>query len=214
MSWLNFYLYLFQLDTDACKCCGGPECKFRPCDCGDPDEETSWQCNDICCCECNFKQPHIMPHATPSTHVKAQSSELMNEISRLSTSGYKLQLIGPDGQVRTIDTSAAPHSSTSQVPSVMSSPELATHRNVINAPPRGYVSHPGLPHHLAGRAVSRQGLGTITRQPALQRSESLRPVSVTHDRVLPPIPAAESQRPSTSSGQFDGSVRKAWSRAS
>ena len=150
-----------------------------------------------------------MPHATPSTHVKAQSSELMNEITRLSTSGYKLQLIGPDGQVRTIDTSAAPHSSTSQVPSVMSSPELATHRNVINAPPRGYMSHPGLPHHYAGRVVSRQGLGTISHQPTLQR-----PVSVSRDRVLPPIPAAESQRPSTSSGQFDGSVRKAWSRAS
>ena len=127
----------------------------------------------------------------------------MNEISRLSSSGYKLQFIGPDGEVRTLDTTVGPHSSRMQVPSVMSSPQLPV-RNVLVSPPRGYYSHIGMPHHIQ-RLSSGQSLSGQSRTQSL---EGFRRVSIAGGRVLPPVPQSESERRISSGTQSGRPVRE------
>lgn len=113
---------------------GGPACQFRPCDCAGEEEERPFNCRDMCCCECNYKAPAWMPTATPSSaQVATPPTEFMQEMSRLSHSGFTLQLVGPGGSVRTLDNPFGAHSSHSGVTSGRSTPVLSLHGSPVTS---------------------------------------------------------------------------------
>lgn len=87
-----------------------------------------------------------MPHPTPSQQAQAGTPprELIEKISLLNQSGYKLQVVGPDGKIRTLDTSPiGAHSPPSPVSAVMSAPVVAFQHGPVGSP-RGHHSSPRL----------------------------------------------------------------------
>lgn len=175
-------------DGEPCRCFGGPSCAFHPCECLNTEgEEIRWRCSDICCCECNYKEPAWMPHALSSTHTGPPQRELMQEISRLSQSGFRLQLVGPEGEIRTLEHPLDTRSSHAAVASVRSTPVLSLQNSPVASPGR----------HISNRRLSLQSLESINRGQYVRTkdsgsrvhfADSWRPVTPAQTRVLPSIP--------------------------
>ena len=175
---------------------GGPACKFRPCDCaGEGEEERPFSCRDICCCELNYRPPTWMPAATPSAaQVATPPAEFMQEMSRLSQSGFTFQLVGPGGSVRTLDTPFGAHSSHTVVGG-RSTPVLSLHGSPVNSA-RGVGSSRRISLQVPERITRAQYDRTHHSDTRLFNNNARRTSSDTgsHSRVLPPIPDFASEQ--------------------
>lgn len=166
-------------------------------------------CGDIFCCECNYKQPAWMPNATPSTtHAVAPPRELMEEISRLSQSGFRLQLVGPEGEIRTLETPVGSHSSHTAVANGRSAPALSLHESPVNSP-KGFSSSRRLPLQVPERVARGPYETTSHSDPRLHYANVWSPVDAarSHGRVLPPIPDFATSQQTLTGTQSDGNVR-------
>ena len=169
------------------------------------DEDSSWSCSDLCCCECNYKAPTLHPHPTQShqaqaeTHAQARTPprQLMEQISMLNHTGYMLQIVGPDGKVSVIDTHAGSHGPSSAVPTAKSTPVIAFQPSPMGSP-QGHPSSPRLGDtgsdrftrdHYERMLYDHRMVSNYGRKLSITGAQS--PV-----RVLPPIPGS----PGTSRG--------------
>lgn len=132
-----------------------------------------------------------MPHAAPSAHVGTPPNDLIQQISRLSQSGYRVQLVGPEGEIRNLDTSIGLYSPASASSSSTTSPVKGIRSSPLNFPDRR--EHLETDRRFSTPVHDRRALSplmTYGRRVPFPSRDYDRRVSLagTARRILPPIP--------------------------
>lgn len=143
------------------------------------------------------------PHPTQShlaqtgTHAQARTlpRELMDQLSMLKQSGYKLQVVGPDGKVSVLDTQMGSHVEShgphAPVSNAVSNPVVAFQHSPMGSP-QGHPSSPRLGDpssdrfardHYERMLFDHKMVSDFGRRLSISGAQS--PM-----RVLPPIPGS------------------------